>query len=192
MGVTVENYAKGFYYPPPLPGLIRVVRFPGGELRRGKVPNSTVWVFNAECHRYLPEILGNDVGCGMAAFIIPEVDPREAAEALYAALKGKNILGRGGHFVDICSGIQSPHLDFEQPHHILVIHSDGKKTEHSPPQNIIEAQLRERAAAAFREELGHSLAERVLGVRCERIQDWPHNLVYPNNGHIVYNHGVIA
>ena len=191
MGIEIKDYSRGFYYPPEFEGLVKLLRFPDSEVKRSGIPNGTIWIFN-NCHSYEPRILGNDVGCGMAAFVISEVDPKEGCDKIYESLKDTNFLGRGNHFVDICSAIQSPHLDYTTAHNVLIVHSDGKQLQKEEgPISFEEAERRVRDACRFREELGQSLSDIIGASSCETIGNWPHNLVYRKDGFIFYHKGVI-
>lgn len=186
--VKVINFADSFYRPSSSlsQGLEALVRFPDGEFKHNDIPNSTVWVYTSD-RAYIPEILGADVGCGIAAFFINEVDPREAADIVYHRLFKRKILGRGNHFVDICSPYDSSVASF--PHNILLVHTHGDSNK--TPSTIREAQERQRAVEKFREELGEELATSIGSSFCELMGNWTHNFVEEDNGTIIYRKGVV-
>ncbi len=193
--VNIISFEDTHYYPPPQlrEGLDTLVRFPDGEFKRDSIPNSTVWVYNPAEHRYKPEIFGGDEGCGIAAFFIDEVDPKEAADIIFKKLAGKGILGRGNHFVDICGAYDSASQDAEPkpPHNILLVHTHGDNRDITIPTTIAKAQERERYAEQFREYLGHQLAadigSKVQGI----LGNWTHNSVEETEQGIIYRKGIV-
>ncbi len=175
--VNIISLEDSFYHP-PFPDLEELVRFPDGELKHSGIPNSTIWVF-PEDHRFHPEIHGADIGCGMAAFFMEEAD------VLYAFLRKKNLIGRGNHFVDICSSFdtESPY-----PHQVLLLHTHGQNRE--IPQNWQEAAQFQQRATAERIRIGEQLTD-VLGVNAHLFADWPHNTVEIVDGKAMYRKGVV-
>jgi hypothetical protein len=193
--VNIISFEDTHYYPPPelRRGLDALVRFPDGEVKQTGIPNSTVWVYDAAEHRYKPEILGGDVGCGIAAFFIDEVDPKAAADTIFKKLVGKGILGRGNHFVDICGSYESASPETEQrpPHHILLVHTHGDNRDITIPTTIAEAQKRQRYAEEFREYLGNQLAADIGSRACRMFGNWTHNSVEQTEEGIIYRKGVV-
>ncbi|MBT6773867.1 hypothetical protein HOA91_00705 [Candidatus Woesearchaeota archaeon] len=187
--VEIQNYSEHFFYPnkEDRTSLEEVVLFPGGEKKKG-IPNSSVWVYSNEAE-YNPRIMGTDVGCGIAGFIIPEIDYKESADIVADYLKGKNILGRGNHFIDICSGINGINSELDS-HMILLIHSDGKYLNNTFPKTYKEAEHKVEDAKTFRTELGNTLMK-LLGVSGKCFGDWTHNSVESDKDKIIYRKGVI-
>src|SRR3989338_6362448 len=184
----ITSFEDGFYYPPPFPGLEELVRFPDGEFKRDTIPNSTVWVFKKENHQFRPEIHSSDIGCGMAGFILEKIDAREAADICYGALKKKNILGRGNHFVDICSHIEPPFENRQEPYNILLLHTHGPDT--TQPLTLQEAKQKQEYARQCREEIGFDLA-RKIGVKAQLVGDWSHNTIEEVGNLLIYRKGVV-
>ncbi|MEK6920979.1 MAG: hypothetical protein AABX82_03795 [Nanoarchaeota archaeon] len=193
--VNIVSFEDTHYYPPHQlqSGLDTLVRFPDGEFKRDSIPNSTVWVYNAAGHRYKQEILEGDAGCGIAAFFIDEVNPREAADTIFEKLSEKGILGRGNHFVDICSAYDSASQDAKPkpPHNILLVHTHGDNRDTTIPTTIKEAQQRQQYAETFREYLGHQLAANIGSRSCKILGDWTHNSVEETEEGIIYRKGVV-
>lgn len=193
--VNIISFENSHYFPPSRlrAGLETLVRFPDGEVKQTGTPNSTVWVFNPSEHRYTPEILGADVGCGIAAFVIDEVDPKAAADTIFEKLAGKGILGRGNHFVDICSAYESASPETKTPpsHNILLVHTHGDNCDTETPMSIPQAQVRERYAQEFREYLGHQLASNIGSSICRMLGNWAHNTVEETSEGIIYRKGVV-
>lgn len=191
--VEVINFVDTFYRPSPSlsHGLEALVRFPDGDVKHKDIPNSTVWIYAQEEHSYHPEILQTDVGCGIAAFFINEVDPQEAADLIYQKLNNRNILGRGNHFVDVCSPYESSDADSQpQPrHNILLVHTHGNTNQ--MPRTIRQAQERQREVESFRKELGEELACFVGSSSCTLFGNWTHNSVEEDSGKIIYRKGVV-
>ena len=196
--VKILSFEDTHYYPPPAlrVGLETLVRFPDGEFKRNSIPNSTVWVYNPAQHRYHSKILGNDVGCGIAAFVIDEVDPKIAADTIFKKLARKGILGRGNHFVDICGAYHSAEeasamQQGKQPHNLLLVHTHGDNKDTSTSRSIAEAQVRQKYAEKFREQLGHQLAADIGSKTCTLFGNWMHNSVEETEEGIVYRKGVV-
>ncbi len=187
------NFTDTFYRSPRhlSPGLEALVRFPDGDVKHRDIPNSTVWVYGQEKHSYHPEILQTDVGCGIAAFFINEVDSEEAADRIYQRLKRENVFGRGNHFVDVCSAYESSAVDSKpQPlHNILLVHTHGNTNQ--MPMTIRQAQERQREVESFRKEFGEELASLIGASSCNVLGNWTHNLVEEDCDKIIYRKGVV-
>lgn len=194
--VRLTSYEDCFYHPPDWPGLEEVIRFPDGEVRQNSLPNSTVWVFNAANHVYRPEILGSDAGCGMAGFIVADIDHREAADRFYTFLRDTFLKGRrnrrsiggGNHFIDICAPIDSIADLHQEPYKIILIHTHGP--DKSLPTTIEEAQRKQQQAATFRRELGKELSALVESPS-KLMGDWTHNSIALEDQKVVYRKGVV-
>lgn len=191
--VKVVNFADSFYRPSfsLSQGLEALVRFPDGEFKHNDIPNSTVWVYTSD-RAYIPKILGADVGCGIAAFYINEVDPKEATDLIYQKLHKRKILGRGNHFVEVCSRYDSSLPDSpvqSSPHNILLVHTHGDSN--TTPSTMREAQERQRYVEKFREELGEELATLIGSSYCKLMGNWTHNFVEEDDGKIIYRKGVV-
>ncbi|MBI5797947.1 RtcB family protein [Candidatus Woesearchaeota archaeon] len=193
--VNITSFEDTYYYPPPQlrEGLDALVRFPDGEFKRNSIPNSSIWVYNPAKHRYNPGIFSGDAGCGIAAFSIDEVNPKEAADIIFKKLAGKGILGRGNHFVDICGAYESaiPNTEQKYPHNIILVHTHGGNLDITIPATIAEAQKRQQYAEGFREYLGHQLATDIGSRSCEILGNWTHNSVEETEEGIIYRKGVV-
>ncbi|MBU2560737.1 MAG: hypothetical protein KKD17_00415 [Nanoarchaeota archaeon] len=188
MDVSLQNYADSYYKVPDLPGLEELVRFPDGEFKRDSIPNSTIWVFNRSGHVFVPHILSDDVGCGIAAFVIGKVDAEKAADKIYRHLKGRGVIGGGNHFVDVCSEIDSLDINMDA-HNILLVHSDGKSYGPGVPKSIAEALSKQKRAEDFRKDLGYELAG-LLDVPVSMMGNWTHNSV-EDSEKVIYRKGVV-
>ncbi len=186
--VHITSFEESFYYPPPFPGLEELVRFPDGEFKGGSIPNSTIWIFDAKRHIFRPEIHSGDIGCGMAGFVLEEVDVKEAANICYETLKKRNILGRGNHFVDICSPIESLFGFTPLPHHIMLLHTHGP--DRTVPKTVREAAQKQQYAQQCRSTIGFDLAKR-MGVKAELLGDWCHNSIEDAGVNVIYRKGVV-
>lgn len=159
---------------PCYPGLLELVRFPG---------KSTVWIFDATHHTFHPEILGGNIGCGMAAFMTPKIDYKEVADILFAHLKKKSAPSRGIHFIDICGPIEFLAPSTNKPYHFLLVHMHGLHA--GTPSSIRDAVMMQESAQRQRRDIGYELAD-VLGVETNMMGDWPHNTVEEDGQHIIY------
>lgn len=191
---TDINFANAFYMPPPslTSGLEALVRFPDGDVKHRDIPNSSVWVYAQEKHSYHPEILQSDVGCGIAAFFISELDHKKAADSIYQRLKKQNVLGRGNHFVDVCSPYESFYDDFQpqlSPHNILLVHTHGNINK--IPSTVRDAQKQQRDVENSRVKLGEELASVIGSSFCILVGNWTHNSVEVDSGKVIYRKGVV-
>lgn len=174
-------------------GLEEVVLFQSGEIRKNNIPNGSVWKFSPKNHQYQEDILGNDVGCGMLAFSVSPVDPKEAGDKFYDFFRTNPILGRGNHFVDFCSELDTSHLEeiaVPKNENIILLHTDGKSYDPSIPKSVEEAQAKEKKAVQFRQDLGENLAG-ILGTDFKLIGNWPHNSVETDETQVIYRKGTI-
>jgi len=185
MKFTDYNLQK-YEIPPALrEGLEEFVRFSDGEFKRGEIPNSSAWVYTLNEHKYRTEILWNDVGCGMTAFFLKIDDVKAAADTFYQYVNGKNILGRGNHFIDICSPNELTH-----GHYILILHTDGKLKNVEVPSNLEAALERQTQAEKLREDLGQELAGQIDS-EAQILGNWTHNSLEVNDSQVIYRKGLI-
>ncbi|MBI2146242.1 RtcB family protein [Candidatus Woesearchaeota archaeon] len=185
---TIISLEETHYYPPEYPGLETLVRFPDGDVKSSGIPNSTLWVFNAAQHEFRPEIHGSDVGCGMTAFIIDDLNHQEAADTIYHHLRKKRRLGRGNHFVDICSSINGITDISDQPYKILLVHTHGSTTK--VPLTLHDAIQQQQSSTRYRQELSEELA-RLVSSNGKVIGDWVHNSVEQEDDKILYRKGLV-
>ena len=188
--VKIYGLEDAFYYPPAnWKDLEVLVRFPDGEYKRETIPNSTIWQFNAVNHAFRPEIHAADIGCGITAFIIPEIDFRVGADIVYHHLRSKRNLGRGNHFVDICSAIDFVYEpERAEPYHLLLLHTHGKGNK--IPQTVGQAIQQQDAVSEERIEIGFDLLK-ALGTKGGIFGNWPHNTVEETEGKVIYRKGVV-
>ena len=178
---------SGHYYYPKFECLEKLVIFPDGETRKKGIPNSSVWVFS-EPHKYEQDILSADAGCGITGFLLPEIDYKQSADIIAEYLQDKGILGRGNHFVDLCSPIISHYGATEGS--IMLVHTDGKYANKSVPSTVDAAITKAKSAIEFRQQLAYDIAS-MLGVDCHLMVDWTHNFVEKKEGKIIYRKGAI-
>jgi len=176
------------------------------ETKREGIPNGSVWVYNDMGQGYNPDILGEDVGCGMAAFkISKDVNLKKAADEIAKSLKGIRILGSGNHFVDLCSPmrvfdkwVKNEWIDFSDFKHnttdksqFLILHTDAKTIMDKTPVSFKEADEKMQIAQNFRDKLGNDLAKLIGSKIIEKYGDWTHNSVERKDGKIIYRKGAI-
>lgn len=183
--MKVTSFDEKYHQVPEVQGLRELILFPGCDR---KIPNSSVWVVSPH-QFYMPEILGDDVGCGIVCFITEELDPKQAADAAYDHLKKQNVLGRGNHFVDFCSPLETYVMETE-PHNLMLIHTDGKSQDPSIPKNFREAEKKTKKAEEFRQGLGETLLDKI-GVKGKLMGDWTHNSIEQTDEHAIYRKGAI-
>ncbi len=193
--VSIIDYNNQFFYPEKKMienGLEEVIRFPDGEYKSEGIPNSTIWKFNKRDHNYQNNIHKGDLGCGMTAFLTSSFDHKEAADILYNYLSDTGILGRGNHFVDLCSSIRhfdDDKEDNEPDYNILFLHTHGK--DHSVPLNFEQALKRQEEVKKFRVSLGYDLIRNILKIDGDILGDYMHNTVEEDNNHFIYRKGLV-
>jgi len=183
--VKIIDYSHRHFRPKITDGLEELVLFPDSEFKKQGIPNSSIWIFNNP--NYQPQIFENDVGCGMALGFISPVDVPQAAEKIAEFLDGKRILGRGNHFVDICTGFP----ESETQHMELLIHTHTTGEAERVPQTIEEARSRVEKASQFRLALYKQLVSVIGAKGSEQVHDWPHNTIETEDGRVIYRKGVI-
>ena len=78
----------------------------------------------------------------------------------------------------------------ENPHNLLIVHSDGKSYDNSIPTSVYEAKIKQDHAELFRHMLGDSLSH-AMGVEPEFLGNWTHNSVEETDNKVIYRKGVI-
>lgn len=189
--IQITNHSDKFYYPNGLEkGLEHLIIFPDGEFKHPTIPNGSVWVYGIEGHSYNQIILGPDVGCGIAGFKLPLIDYPDAADIVAEHLRNTKVLGRGNHFVDLCTSIDALWEGNDTEHSIMLIHSDGKEGDTSKPSTFEEAAYNIKRGKKFRTELGEELAH-ILGISTYQFGDWTHNSVEEKGSNIIYRKGAV-
>lgn len=184
--VDVLNFNEFYFNPDCFEGLEEVVIFPDGEHKYHsgvRIPNSSVWRFgDAPYHQ---QILGLDVGCGIAGWLILGVDVPGAMDAIADHLKGTGVLGRGNHFVELLEGISS-----KPETHILLIHSNGRIRRRRAFESYDAAATAMVEAENSRAELGCEIID-LLGTNGEMIGNWTHNSVERSESGFIYRKGAV-
>ena len=172
-------------------GLEEVVLFPGADSE--PIPNGSAWIF-AEQASYEPEILENDVGCGMSAFYIERLDDEKrqrAADAAARIIQETGAFGRGNHFVDFCTDLTFIEQETDSDLDILLIHSDMSADKRSPA-TLEDAQARTRTASERRYDLAERIARAGAFTLYESMGDWPHSTIeVRGDGKHVYRKGLV-
>lgn len=182
-GMTIQNMSGDYFFPDERmrEGLEKVILFPESDPSH-RIPNGSAWRYKENVYR--PEILGDDVGCGITGFMLQKYDSLEelADETLKVLEKEDISIGRGNHFIDICEGYNSTHKT-------LFIHSDMNK-EGVTPKTFQRAQQMQKDAVEKRVEVIEALTSK-LGLNTEYLGDWTHNTVENEDG-VVYRKGTIS
>lgn len=182
----IRNYGDHFFYPNKslVDGLKESIIFTESNKKRD-IPNGSVFLYDSS-FGYKPEILGDDVGCGISAAVTERIEfPGEAAKSILSIIEKEKIyLGRGNHFINISSS--HPSINYGS---MIFLHTDfnqGNKI----PKNFDEAfSMQEKAKNRRIETLDVIIRE--LGVFGEFYKDWTHNSVKVEDGNVIYRKGAI-
>ena len=185
-GFRITNHGNQFFYPKPslTKGLEEVLIFTENTKKRG-LPNGSVWKY-CEGTPYNQEILRDDVGCGMTAYIherIP-IDATTTREVARILREEKIHIGGGNHFIDLLKN-----HPLVPGYGTAIIHTD-MNPEKITPANIEEANRREAEALNRRQEVIERLLMR-LGVRHRQYNNWTHNAACQVDDQLIYRKGVI-
>lgn len=186
--VEVVNYNEFCFDPSPYDGLEEVIIFQDGEhiYHSGEmVPNGSVWRFVGASYR--SQILGQDVGCGMSAWVIMSVDVPKAMDAIAEHLKGSGVLRSGNHYVELLAGFEREGMPETQ---ILLIHCNGRTCRKGTVSSYLEAVLATREAEDFRNDLGEEIIGQ-LGTTGHLMGNWTHDSVEEARSGIIYRKGVL-
>lgn len=182
-GMTIQNMSGDYFFPDEhiREGLEKVILFPEADPSH-RIPNGSAWTYKENVYR--PEILGDDVGCGITGFMLQNYDSiDELADETLKVLEKEDIsIGRGNHFIDICEG-------YDSTHKTLFIHSDMNK-EGVTPKTLQKAQQMQKDAVEKRVDVIDTLTSK-LGLKTEYLDDWTHNTVESEDG-MVYRKGTIS
>jgi hypothetical protein len=204
--MEIKNLSNEYYYPSKemQKGLNELIIFPDGHPMKNGAVNSAVWAFEAKDHKYKPKILGDDVGCGMALalFYNPQgMNLESVATDFTNYFKNNKSLGRGNHFVNICSPLikesrveGEPNLSdyflLDKNYKMIIIHTDAKHLDSKKITTIDEALTWDESAKRYRAEIISDLAKRA-NTSCFMINDWSHNSIEENGDEIIYRKGAI-
>lgn len=195
--ITIRNYGDQHFFPPEhlQDGLEEVVVFNENTTKRD-IPNGSVWQYQ-ENATYNPELLKDDVGCGISRYNVhgdfptkttsQEAELTEFIHELWAAADKEGIsIGRGNHFIDFTRYDSYRRADNGGA---VFVHSDmnpaGEK-----PETYKAARRRMKEASKGRDEVAHTLLDR-LGLDHEKTGDWPHNTVERTEAGLTYRKGAI-
>lgn len=187
--VLVRNFSDDFYYPAnALQENLESVLIFAENTNKGTIPSGSVYTYGPGS-RYDPQILLDDVGCGITAAVFDYLPCSESMrnEILRAVNSIGTHIGQGNHFIDVVDG--SVFCDDNQDKTIVYLHSDFNPYR-IIPRSLKEAQDREKEVVDTRKEYLLSLADK-LGVSAEIWKDWTHNAVREKDDSLVYRKGVI-
>jgi hypothetical protein len=197
-GISIRNYGDQHFFPPKRlqDGLEEVVVFNENTSKRD-IPNGSVWQYR-ENTRYNPELLKDDVGCGISRYDVEGDFPTkesasrsellEYVDELWGAVNDEDItIGRGNHFIDFTSYNSYRHPDKTTS---VFVHSDMNPMGETP-QTYDQAVQRIRDASEARDEVADTLLDR-LGLDYEKTGDWPHNTVDRTESGLLYRKGAIT
>lgn len=186
---------ESFFYPKEgyQKGLKELILFPDGEFKRANLPNSSVWVYDAEDHEFICELLGTDVGCGISVFITdPIYDIEGTSDIIAKYLKGSGDLGGGNHFVDICSSIDGSEdrVPKDEDYNLILIHTGTGRNDNPKIETLEDAVNQVNKASKHRRDMMQNIAHET-NIDYAPFGDWPHNFVEQVNGEIIYRKGII-
>ena len=184
-GFEIRNYGQAYFFPNQSlqTDLKEVIIFTENNIKRD-IPVGSVWTYNTKI--YKPQILKDDVGCGITGFVTEKIDFIKAfSKELISVIRDLNIhIGRGNHFIDFTTG-----HPLHPEGNMIFIHSDFNKKQ-IIPKTISEAQQREQDAKSERIETIERILKKI-GIKGELYQDWTHNSVEIEDEKSIYRKGSI-
>lgn len=182
----IRNFGDPYFFPHKKlqNGLKEVIIFTENQQKRG-IPNGSVWVYQANTP-YIPEILREDVGCGITGYLLPQLSGWEflAKEILKIISQEKIRIGRGNHFIDFTGS--HPLNPFCS---MILLHSDFNFNNDFPADLRRAQELTQNAKSKRRETIEKILDK--LGIAGEFHKDWTHNSVEQTEDSVIYRKGAI-
>jgi hypothetical protein len=183
----VRNYGDIYFYPESrmIDGLKEVIVFRENTLKHD-IPNGSVWIYDIK-KPYISEILKEDVGCGISAFIIEPIDFNESiAEDIVKIISEEKIkIGRGNHFIDFTGPLPLIGIG-----NMILIHSDfnfSKKV----PDNYEQAIEMVEKSEEIRIETLNKIINR-MHISGEFYKSWIHNFIEVKDDTVIYIKGAIS
>lgn len=172
----IINLGKVYFHPTQnLKKNLSYVLVFAENLMKRDIPSGSVWHFKDT--NYRPEILRDDVGCGMTMFLMTDTIP---CQDWIKVLRNYSI-GGGNHFLNIGK--------FNENMNFLLLHADLNE-EKTVPKSVQEAKQMVEDASRKREQLIQSILQE-LGISGELFKDWPHNSIQVEEGQTTYLKGVV-
>jgi hypothetical protein len=139
---------------------------------------------------YRPEILKTDVGCGISAGFIAELNytPKEITSILKAVDEMQVHIGQGNHFLDFTTAHPKTQ-EGKVRTNMIFLHSDFNNGNIIPTSYEQARQMEIEAAEKRRDYLEKLI--RKLGIPGGFYQDWTHNSVAWENEKFIYRKGSI-
>lgn len=172
----IINMGDQFFYPPKylLNQLGYTIIFSENTMKRD-IPSGSIWHYKN--FEYKSEILRDDVGCGMALFLI---EKGISKNDWISVLKNHSI-GSGNHFINIGS--------YDKNKDYFLLHTDLNK-EVRIPKNINEALRQISISKEKREELTDIIMKEI-DARYILFDDWVHNDINIEEDRITYLKGIV-
>ena len=187
--IRVRNFSDDYYYPgKDLQYNLESVLIFAENTNKGSIPSGSVYTYGPGSS-YNPEILADDVGCGITAAVFEHLPPTpETRDAILRAVYSIGThIGQGNHFIDVVDGstFSTDGTDVTT----VYLHSDFNP-EGYVPKTLQQANDREKSVVESREDYLYKLASK-LGVGAEIWKNWTHNAVRKNDDKLIYRKGVI-
>jgi len=186
----LKNYGSIYYYPPEKMknGLQELIIFAENATKHG-IPNGSLWVYDAKS-RYFPEILMDDIGCGVTSFIISAMEYSDAVimDILKVVDEIHVDIGHGNHFIDFTT--EHPKAEKSPIRtNMLFLHTDFNKDK-TVPKDHFEAMQMEKQASERRIDYLDRVV-RLLGIKGDVYKDWVHNSLSWKDDRWIYRKGCI-
>jgi hypothetical protein len=182
----VRNYGETHFFPKQSlrEGLKEVIIFKENN-KKYEIPNGSVWVYDRS-RGYIPEILREDVGCGITGYIIEQLNysPKDVREILKSIRDTGIRIGRGNHFIDFCTAHPKA-----TDSNMLFLHSDFH-FDHKHPISFEGAKAMEQESKDRRRESIEKIIKG-LDIKGEFYNDWTHNTVEVGEEQTIYRKGAI-
>ena len=172
----VVNLGDEFFYPPNYlqENLKSVLVFTENTKKRD-IPSGSAWEYTDNIYR--PEILRDDVGCGMTLYLTQKgAQTKDLIEVV-----SQYNYGGGNHFLN--KGSFDDELDY------LLLHAD-MNPDKIVPKTLNEAQTQVETSTSKRRELLEDISND-LGISAHYFKDWPHNHFEFKEDAVTYLKGVI-
>ena len=186
----LRNFGEIYYYPSKelQLGLKELIIFKENT-NKNHIPNGSVWVYK-DNQEYTPKILTSDVGCGITAATIEELEYTDKTiDDILNAIDSINVhIGQGNHFIDFTTGhpsLQNKNVATS----MIFLHSDFN-FDKTCPHSYASAKSFEQSATERRIDYLQKIIKE-LGIKGKIYKNWTHNSVNKEDDNLVYRKGCI-
>ena len=171
----IINLGNTHFHPTPsLLNELNMVLVFNENTKKRDIPSGSLWVY--ETKEYKPEILKDDVGCGISIFLLE----KGVGKTDFLEVAQTYSIGGGNHFLNY----STYNSEFES----IVLHTDMNKDKKTP-KTVSEAIDMQDSASRQRQEIGENII-RDLGIKGRILYDIPHNTVELKEDKTIYKKGI--